>query len=182
MRALSWIACAVSITRILPTATAAFIAPSSVHTLAPLGLAASQHCVRHPRTGAMGIRCMAGAGGNGGEEDMAAMLAKLKSGMNSWSDDAEGSLPAKKGGKPGQAGKQKKQKGSVMPPPGTADKAKARVRVEETRAGRGGKTCTVVTGLEGLPTVEAKALLKKLKAKALSMCAPSPTFTERGSP
>ena len=38
------------------------------------------------------------------------------------------------------------------------------VRVKATRGGKGGKTVTIITGL-GLNNLEAKALLKKLKAK-----------------
>ena len=49
-------------------------------------------------------------------------------------------------------------------PPATA-KAQQRVRVQRTKAGKGGKTVTMITGLE-LPEAEALALLKQLKASA----------------
>lgn len=49
-------------------------------------------------------------------------------------------------------------------PPG-APKAQQRVRVQRTKAGKGGKTVTVITGLE-VPEAEALALLKQLKASA----------------
>lgn len=48
--------------------------------------------------------------------------------------------------------------------PGTA-KAQQRVRVQRTKAGKGGKTVTQITGLE-LDEAEALALLKQLKASA----------------
>ncbi len=44
-------------------------------------------------------------------------------------------------------------------------KAQQRVRVQRTRAGKGGKLVTVITGLEA-PEAELKALLKQLKAAA----------------
>jgi translation initiation factor 1 len=48
--------------------------------------------------------------------------------------------------------------------PGTA-KAQQRVRVQRTRAGKGGKLVTAITGLEA-PEAELKALLRRLKAAA----------------
>ena len=42
-------------------------------------------------------------------------------------------------------------------------KAQQRVRVQRTKAGKGGKLVTAITGLE-LPEAEAKQLLKQLKA------------------
>ena len=44
-------------------------------------------------------------------------------------------------------------------------KAQQRVRVQRTKAGKGGKTVTVISGLE-VPEAEALALLKQLKASA----------------
>ena len=44
-------------------------------------------------------------------------------------------------------------------------KALQRVRVQRTKAGKGGKLVTAITGLEA-PEAELKALLKQLKAKA----------------
>lgn len=44
-------------------------------------------------------------------------------------------------------------------------KAQQRVRVQRTRAGKGGKLVTAITGLEA-PEAELKALLKQLKAAA----------------
>jgi translation initiation factor 1 len=44
-------------------------------------------------------------------------------------------------------------------------KAQQRVRVQRTRAGKGGKLVTAISGLE-LPEAELKALLKALKASA----------------
>jgi translation initiation factor 1 len=44
-------------------------------------------------------------------------------------------------------------------------KPQQRVRVQRTKAGKGGKTVTLITGLE-LPELEAQALLKQLKASA----------------
>ena len=48
--------------------------------------------------------------------------------------------------------------------PATA-KAQQRVRVQRTKAGKGGKLVTAITGLEA-PEAELKALLKTLKAAA----------------
>jgi translation initiation factor 1 len=48
--------------------------------------------------------------------------------------------------------------------PATA-KAQQRVRVQRSKAGKGGKTVTFITGLE-VPEAEALALLKQLKASA----------------
>jgi translation initiation factor 1 len=44
-------------------------------------------------------------------------------------------------------------------------RAQQRVRVQRTRAGKGGKTVTLISGLE-VPEAEALALLKQLKASA----------------
>ena len=44
-------------------------------------------------------------------------------------------------------------------------KAQQRVRVQRTKAGKGGKLVTAITGLE-LPEAELKTLLKQLKAVA----------------
>jgi len=44
-------------------------------------------------------------------------------------------------------------------------RAQQRVRVQRTKAGKGGKLVTAITGLE-LPEAEARALLKQLKASA----------------
>ena len=44
-------------------------------------------------------------------------------------------------------------------------KAQQRVRVQRTKAGKGGKLVTSITGLEA-PEAELKALLKQLKAAA----------------
>ena len=46
-----------------------------------------------------------------------------------------------------------------------APKAQQRVRVQRTKAGKGGKLVTAITGLEA-PEAELKALLKQLKAAA----------------
>lgn len=51
--------------------------------------------------------------------------------------------------------------GSAAPPA----KALQRVRVQRTKAGKGGKLVTAITGME-VPDAEAKVLLKTLKAKA----------------
>jgi translation initiation factor 1 len=47
----------------------------------------------------------------------------------------------------------------------TTPKPQQRVRVQRTRAGKGGKLVTAITGLE-LPEAELKTLLKQLKASA----------------
>ena len=44
-------------------------------------------------------------------------------------------------------------------------RAQQRVRVQRTKAGKGGKLVTAITGLE-LPEAEARSLLKQLKASA----------------
>jgi len=49
--------------------------------------------------------------------------------------------------------------------PGAPAKAQQRVRVQRTKAGKGGKLVTAITGME-VPEAEARALLKSLKAKA----------------
>ncbi len=46
---------------------------------------------------------------------------------------------------------------------GVPGKAQQRVRVQRTKAGKGGKLVTAITGLE-VPESEARALLKSLKA------------------
>jgi translation initiation factor 1 len=51
---------------------------------------------------------------------------------------------------------------SATPPPA---RAQQRVRVQRTRAGKGGKLVTAITGLEA-PEAELKALLRQLKAAA----------------
>jgi len=50
-------------------------------------------------------------------------------------------------------------------PAGDTPRAQQRVRVQRTKAGKGGKLVTVITGLE-IPEAEARALLKALKATA----------------
>jgi translation initiation factor 1 len=52
-----------------------------------------------------------------------------------------------------------------QPPAPTAPRGQQRVRVQRTRAGKGGKLVTAITGLE-IPESEARALLKALKASA----------------
>ena len=52
--------------------------------------------------------------------------------------------------------------GAAAEPPA---KAQQRVRVQRTKAGKGGKLVTAITGLEA-PEAELKALLKQLKAAA----------------
>lgn len=47
----------------------------------------------------------------------------------------------------------------------TTPRGQQRVRVQRTRAGKGGKLVTAITGLEA-PEPELKALLKQLKAAA----------------
>lgn len=47
----------------------------------------------------------------------------------------------------------------------TTPKAQQKVRVQRTKAGKGGKLVTAITGLE-IPEAEARALLKTLKATA----------------
>lgn len=49
--------------------------------------------------------------------------------------------------------------------PSLPAKGQQQVRVQRTKAGKGGKTVTLITGLE-LPEAEALALLKQLKASA----------------
>jgi len=49
--------------------------------------------------------------------------------------------------------------------PAAPAKAQQRVRVQRTKAGKGGKTVTLISGLE-VPEGEALALLKQLKASA----------------
>ncbi|MBD2423949.1 translation initiation factor [Cyanobium sp. FACHB-13342] len=51
------------------------------------------------------------------------------------------------------------------PPGGPTPKAQQRVRVQRTKAGKGGKMVTAITGLEA-PESELKTLLKQLKAAA----------------
>jgi translation initiation factor 1 len=46
---------------------------------------------------------------------------------------------------------------------GATPRAQQRVRVQRTKAGKGGKLVTAITGLEA-PEAELKALLKQLKA------------------
>ena len=48
---------------------------------------------------------------------------------------------------------------------GPSAQAQQRVRVQRTKAGKGGKLVTAITGLEA-PVAELKALLKQLKAHA----------------
>ena len=58
---------------------------------------------------------------------------------------------------------------SLQRPDGPASapmpKAQQRVRVQRTKAGKGGKVVTAITGLEA-PEADLKALLKQLKATA----------------
>ncbi|MFZ0409695.1 MAG: translation initiation factor [Cyanobium sp.] len=51
------------------------------------------------------------------------------------------------------------------PTPADTPRAQQRVRVQRTKAGKGGKLVTAITGLE-ISEAEAKALLKALKASA----------------
>jgi translation initiation factor 1 len=53
----------------------------------------------------------------------------------------------------------------AAPPAPAPPRAQQRVRVQRTRAGKGGKTVTLISGLE-VPEAEALALLKQLKASA----------------
>lgn len=49
------------------------------------------------------------------------------------------------------------------PPAAATAKAQQKVRVQRSKAGKGGKQVTVISGLE-IPETEARALLKSLKA------------------
>ncbi len=51
------------------------------------------------------------------------------------------------------------------PPLAATPRAQQRVRVQRSKAGKGGKLVTAITGLE-IPEAEARALLKALKASA----------------
>ena len=51
------------------------------------------------------------------------------------------------------------------PTPADTPRAQRQVRVQRTKAGKGGKLVTAITGLE-LPEAEARSLLKALKASA----------------
>jgi translation initiation factor 1 len=57
------------------------------------------------------------------------------------------------------------QPGAAGPGAAAPAKTQQRVRVQRTKAGKGGKLVTAITGME-VPEAEAKALLKTLKAKA----------------
>jgi translation initiation factor 1 len=52
-----------------------------------------------------------------------------------------------------------------LPAPSAIARTQQKVRVQRTKAGKGGKLVTAITGLE-IPEAEAKALLKALKATA----------------
>jgi translation initiation factor 1 len=54
---------------------------------------------------------------------------------------------------------------STGPATEATPKAQQRVRVQRTKAGKGGKLVTAISGLEA-PEAELKALLKTLKARA----------------
>jgi len=54
---------------------------------------------------------------------------------------------------------------STARPPAATPRAQQRVRVQRSKAGKGGKLVTAITGLE-IPEAEALALLKALKASA----------------
>jgi len=51
------------------------------------------------------------------------------------------------------------------PPPAATPRSQQRLRVQRTKAGKGGKTVTLIMGLE-LADSEVRALLKQLKAVA----------------
>ncbi len=53
----------------------------------------------------------------------------------------------------------------ARPQASATPKAQQRVRVQRTKAGKGGKLVTAITGL-AIPEAELKALLKQLKAEA----------------
>jgi translation initiation factor 1 len=55
--------------------------------------------------------------------------------------------------------------GSAAAGGATTPKAQQKVRVQRTKAGKGGKLVTAITGLE-IPEAEARALLKTLKASS----------------
>jgi translation initiation factor 1 len=81
-------------------------------------------------------------------------------------DPAEGEVAMPKGGwrefddpRAGASPLQRPGTGAAAAVP----RAGQRVRVQRTRAGKGGRTVTVITGLE-IPEPEAKTLLKRLKA------------------
>ena len=64
------------------------------------------------------------------------------------------------------------QRGGAAGGPGSRDsglaftpRAQQKVRVQRTKAGKGGKLVTAITGLE-MPEAEARALLKTLKASS----------------
>ncbi|EKX33462.1 hypothetical protein GUITHDRAFT_156038 [Guillardia theta CCMP2712] len=118
-----------------------------------------------PNVGQQSLALRASQGGSS-NEDLQALAEKLKKGMTSWSSFEEESLPAKKG-----KGKVTVQKATARPSKESAlaakpaDKSQLKIRVEVTRAGKGGKTVTVAKGFEGIPMDDLKAMLKDLKVK-----------------
>ncbi len=64
-----------------------------------------------------------------------------------------------------QRGSPASGQGAQGPGAGPTPKTQQRVRVQRTKAGKGGKLVTAITGLE-IPEAEARTLLKALKASA----------------
>uniref|UniRef100_A0A7S0HKY1 SUI1 domain-containing protein n=1 Tax=Hanusia phi TaxID=3032 RepID=A0A7S0HKY1_9CRYP len=110
--------------------------------------------------------CLRASQGGSSNEDLKALAEKLKQGMGSWTSFEEDSLPSKKG-----KGKVTVQKAIARPskensmPGKPLDKSQMKIRVEVTRAGKGGKTVTVVKGFDGIPMEELKSMVKDLKVK-----------------
>lgn len=72
---------------------------------------------------------------------------------------------AKKGGWQEFGGLESAVRQRPAAPATSTAKAQQQVRVQRTRAGKGGKLVTAITGLEA-PEAELKGLLKQLKASA----------------
>jgi len=62
------------------------------------------------------------------------------------------------------SGSESLQRPSAPSGPGVS-RAQQRVRVQRTKAGKGGKLVTAITGLD-IPDAEARALLQRLKTRA----------------
>ena len=72
---------------------------------------------------------------------------------------------AKKGGWQEFSSPESLQRHQNPAAPGPTSRAEQRVRVQRTKAGKGGKTVTVITGLE-LAETDCRSLLKQLKTTA----------------
>jgi translation initiation factor 1 len=95
------------------------------------------------------------------------IAAELTKSMNSWKSMDESELPNKSKKNKNNLRSQAIERPEIAPTQrgSVVDKFMAKIRMQSTKSGKGGKTVTTIKGLEYFPEVDACELLKSIKHK-----------------